>query len=229
MHSNFDSGFLRTHENLLSLVKNNDFVLSQFADVDATVMLSDLMWRHYFVYWSAGFAAHNTKSNFKGLAECGVCDGLTSYYAMNAVSASSTDWGAYLYDAWDGMREDLLLESEKKNKGEYEYLNVETTKSNLESFGDHVRFNKGYIPESFKSVENPDTLVWLHIDLNSAEPTIAALDFFWPRLVSGSLILFDDYSWVGYEDTRNLVLAWLKDKQAVLLPLPTGQAIIFKD
>lgn len=75
------------------------------------------------------------------------------------------------------MRGDLLLDSEKGNQGEYAYLNVDVTRANLAMFGERVRFNKGYIPESFAGSENPEAIVWMHIDLNSATPTIAALDF----------------------------------------------------
>ena len=174
------------------------------------------------------FAGKNARPGTNNFVECGVCDGLTSFFALSAGSRSGDDWGAFLYDAWEAMRGDLLLESEKVNQGAYSYLNFDVTRANLASFGRRVRFNKGNIPESFAVSENPDAIVWMHIDLNSANPTIAALDYFWPRMASGGVILFDDYSWPGYEDTRNLILAWVEDKDGTLLPLPTGQALYLK-
>lgn len=220
--------FNTAYNKLLGLVRSNTFKLTQFKPEDRVEMLESLMWRHYIVFWSASFAAKNASAGTNNFVECGVCDGLTSFFALSAASQGGGEWGAYLYDAWEAMRGDLLLESEKSNQGEYSYLDVDVTRENLASFGTHVRFNKGYIPESFAVSENPESIVWMHIDLNSATPTIAALDYFWPRMASGGVILFDDFSWPGYEDTRSLILEWLKDKEGTLLPLPTGQALIFK-
>lgn len=220
--------FNLTHNKLLKLVQTRHFDLTQYKGENLAKVLETLMWRHYVVFWSASFAGKNARNGTKNFVECGVCDGLTSFFALSAASQGSGEWGAYLYDAWEAMRGDLLLESEKANQGEYAYLNVDVTRANLASFGNHVRFNKGYIPESFAVSENPEAIVWMHIDLNSATPTIAALDYFWPRMSSGGVILFDDYAWPGYEDTRNMILAWIKDKDGTLLPLPTGQALIFK-
>jgi O-methyltransferase len=223
-----EQAFNEVSSKLLGLVQDDSFMLTQFKLSDRTRMLESLLWRHYMVFWSASFAAKNAPNGANNFVECGVCDGLTAFFALSAAAQSDNEWGAYLYDAWEVMRGDLLLESEKVNQGEYSYLDVNVTRVNLASFGNHVRFNKGYIPESFAVSENPEAIIWMHIDLNSATPTIAALNYFWPRMVSRGVILFDDYAWPGYEDTRNLILAWLKDKDGMLLPLPTGQALIFK-
>ena len=220
--------FNETYDRLTGLVRNDAFKLTMFKPEVRMEMLGSLMWRHYIVFWSASFAAKNTHTKHKSLVECGVCDGLASYFALSAVLRNGGEWGAYLYDAWEAMRGDLLLDSEKSMQGQYSYLNVDVTRANLSSFGNRVRFNKGYIPESFDVSENPQEIVWMHIDVNSATPTVAALDYFWPRMASGGVVLLDDYSWPGYEDTRNYVLAWLNEKGGMLLPLPTGQAMIFK-
>jgi hypothetical protein len=213
---------------LVDLITNHKFSLSQFKDLNKLEMLESLRWRHYIVYWSSHYAIVNTRVATKNLVECGVCDGLTSFFAMSAASNQTKNWAVYLYDAWAEMKENLLLASEKKNKMSYDYLDVELTKKNLEPFQSHITFNKGFIPESFAVSQNPDSIVWLHIDLNSATPTLAALDFFWDKLASGGVILFDDYNWIGYEDTKKVILDWLSTRAGTLLPLPTGQAIIFK-
>jgi hypothetical protein len=222
-------GYAHSHKRIVDLVTNKKFSLSQIKGGDEIEVLESLRWRHYMVYWSAHYAIHNTQAALKNLVECGVCDGLTSYYAMCAVSNQTKNWAAYLYDAWAKMKDDLLLPSEKKNNMSYDYLDVELTKNNLEQFQSHVVFNKGFIPESFSVSNNPDSIVWLHIDLNSSIPTVAALDFFWDRLERGGVILFDDYNWIGYEDTKRVILDWLSTRPGTLLPLPTGQAIIFKE
>ncbi len=219
---------------LKTLVKNKGFVLSQFPEmfpnVDQMRFLDELNWRHYIVFWSSTYAIKNTKSEQKNLVECGVCDGLTSYYAISAVKSLNKACKAYLYDAWDVMKENSLLESEKDSAGQYAYLDVKITEKNLGMFdSDTLFFNKGYIPDSFKVAKNPKSLVWLHIDLNASSPTLDALNFFWGKLENGGIVLFDDYALPGYQDTQRLIEEWVITKNGTVLHLPTGQAMIIKD
>ena len=197
--------------------------------MDALDILDQLTWRHYIVYWSSVYAIHNTKSAEKIFVECGVCDGLSTYYALTAAVNNNKYYRAYLYDSWGAMRGADLLESEKKSAGSYAYLSMDNTKNNLKIFeNDAIVFNRGYIPEVFQVAQNPDSLVWLHIDLNSATPTAHALAYFWDKLESGGLILFDDYAHPGYQDTQEVVEKWSADRNGMLFHLPTGQALFIK-
>lgn len=191
--------------------------------------LDGLTWRHYFVYWSAVHSIWNTKIKNKNFAEFGVCDGLTAFYAISAAKRSCLPFGIHLYDAWEGMKNELLLDSEKSSVGSYAYLNSDNTKNNL-SYLDvkQLVFHKGFIPEVFNVAKNPENLVWAHIDLNSAMPTLSTLERFWDLLEVGGLVLLDDFAWPGYEDTQLEVEKWSIDKKCNILHLPTGQAVIFK-
>ena len=56
-------------------------------------------------------------------------------------------------------------------------------------------FNKLFLSDYFQ--KPPESIIYLHIDLNSSELTLAALDFFFPKLVHGGIIIFDDYGWIS--------------------------------
>ncbi len=214
---------------LKRLVADKKIILTQFKPQNVIAELEGLTWRHYLVYWSAQYAIDNTKCENKIFAEFGVCDGLTVFFAISAAMKSQVQFEAYLYDAWEGMKDELLLDSERSSSGSYSYLNMDNTKKNLNCLGvQHLIFNKGYIPDVFDSARNPERLVWMHIDLNSAIPTISALNKFWDILEVGGLVLLDDFAWPGYEDTQSEVEKWASDKYCNILHLPTGQAIIFK-
>lgn len=58
-------------------------------------------------------------------------------------------------------------------------------------------------------------------------PTKAVLEFFFPKLIKGGIILFDDYGWEGYEDTKQIIDEFFSKKSRIVLKLPTGQAIYF--
>lgn len=213
--------FLKVHEALVREVVAGRFRIAQYDKVkDKKALLRGFMWRHYVVFWSARYAQAATGRN---IAECGVCDGLTVYYAM---SAFNKDCKAYLYDSWDAMLEKHLLDTEHKHLGDYDYLNIEDTKKNLAGF--NTEFIKGYIPDSFQGREKPTDVVWLHIDLNASLPTLDSLKYFYDQMPSGAVILFDDYGGQAYTDTKKVVDTFFADKKGVLLPFPTGQAIFFK-
>ena len=143
------------------------------------------MWRHYIVFWAARYAP---LGNF---VECGACDGLTAYFALSARQGA-----AYLYDAWEAMKDEDLRESKKKHAGDYGYLSLEMTRKNLGMFAERVNLIKGFIPQSF--VSTPGNVSLLHIDLNSSAPTTASLKEFYDKILPGGIILFDDYGWRGY-------------------------------
>ena len=168
-------------------------------------------------------------TDYKNLVESGVCDGLTMYFAMSAARGVTESVTAHLYDAWAGMRDDLLEDSEKHLAGEYDYLNVETTKKNLNNAGlNGFCFNEGFIPSLFIEQTGPEDLVWLHIDLNSSAPTWSAMNHFWPRLERGGVILLDDYALSGYEATKRVIDVWIADTKGSLFHFPTGQGLIIK-
>ena len=55
------------------------------------------------------------------LAECGVCDGLTIYFAIKACEISNKAKKAYLYDSWETLADNKL-------RFKYDYLDINVTK-----------------------------------------------------------------------------------------------------
>jgi len=223
-------GFQIIKDELLKKIESNKFYLSQFYNSpeikDAAKHLNELDYRHYVVYYSSLLAFENTQS--RNIVECGVCDGLTIFFAMNKYK-QDVNFKAYLYDSWDEILEkDLTIKEKTKTGGEYKYLNINSTKKNLLDFENNTVFNKGYIPDIFHSSENPTTISWLHIDLNSSMPTYESLNFFYPKIEKNGIILFDDYAQNGYEETREVVENFFVNKNVIFLHLMTGQAMIIK-
>ncbi len=119
--------FARVHTDVVDRVKAGTMKLSQLNDVqDTALRLQELMWRHYVVFWSASYAATATALPSTTLVECGVCDGLTAYFAMRAAQRAGA-YRAFLYDAWEGMKTEYLLTSEQHAAGSYSYLSIENT------------------------------------------------------------------------------------------------------
>jgi hypothetical protein len=220
--------FAKCDEDLAFNVLSRKVILTQFRQDSVNTEVAQLRWRHYIVYWSATVASL-LAGNDKNFVEMGVCDGLTAWYASRARQNSNSDGEFFLYDSWEGMRSELLTESEGKSAGSYSYLNIDNTKKNLELCGpEKFVYIKGFIPESFSQSRHPDQIAWMHIDLNSSIPTLASLDYFWDRTMPGGIVLLDDFAWPGYEDTRLAVERWCENRSLLILQFPTGQAIITK-
>jgi len=213
--------------------KNNDDIKNHFkfnliSGVDQKNMDS-LLWRHWIVSYCVRHAmtfSNDAQCNF---VECGTGDGITAFFALSEISNTKKDFFFHLYDSWKSMRSQELLESELSMVGSHSNLDIKTTKKNLFEFDSNIIYHQGYIPESLNdSPKSPDSLIFLHVDLNSAKPTLNVLEFFFPILEKGGVILFDDYGCEQYSETKNVIDSYFFDKSGMLLKLPTGQAIYFK-
>jgi len=193
--------------------------------------LDELKWRHWIVSTATLHALKFAKSDEYNFVECGVGDGITSFFTMREVinhKLRNVDFSMHLYDAWAAMKKDYLLSSELGSEGKYAELDFELTRNNLSEFKEQIVFHRGYIPTTFdQSPKSPNSIRFLHIDLNATTPTIDALEFFLPKLVPGGIILFDDYGWAPYLDTKQAIDKFFSDKSGILMKLPTAQAIYY--
>lgn len=222
-------GFKNANSSLEMLLDKGDFNLSQFSHLQMqSTVLEPLSWRHYIVYWSALNAAKSTREGTKNLVEVGTCDGLTAYFAMSALTSLNLKFECHMYDAWESMKKDDLLENEKSKAGMYHYLNLGATIRNLKVFSNFTTFNKGYITNSFSEFDNPCDITWLHIDLNAALPTKDSLEYFYERMLPGGIVLFDDYGFHDHGETKKVIDSYFRLRNVSLLQLPTGQAIVIK-
>ena len=83
------------------------------------------------------------------------------------------------------------------------------------------------IPDTLNLV-NADQVSFLHIDLNCAPPEVAAIEFFWDRLVSGAVVLLDDYAYIGFHHQKNAMDRFALSRNISIASLPTGQGLIIK-
>jgi len=130
-----------------------------------------------------------------------------------------TFWGYDLFEHEAGMAHHSMEEH-----GPELYAKVQA------KFADYgnVRLVKGMIPDAF--VDNsPRKIAYLHIDLNEAPAEIAALDHLFDRVVPGGMIILDDYEWAGvYRPQKLSEDPWFDARGYRVMPLPTGQGLVFK-
>jgi hypothetical protein len=59
----------------------------------------------------------------------------------------------------------------------------------------HISYGAGWIPSGFPNDER--RYRFTHVDVDLYHPTKASLEYFWPRLVPGGVLVCDDYNWSG--------------------------------
>lgn len=215
--------FLDTNERLLKKIIDKKFKLTQFDyfDTNYAKILNELKWRHYIIFNACTNLIKNNGNKKKNLIECGVCDGLTFFFISNALKSKNVDFNGFLFDSWSKFSFD-----NKKDIFDYSYLNVDTARNNLIDFKKNLSFIEGNIPETFKNYKNPEKIDLIHIDLNSSEATLNTLNFFYEKVNSGGIIIFDDYARIVSE--KEVIDKFFFDKEGNFVSFPTGQLIFIK-
>ncbi len=183
----------------------------------------DIQWRAYVACW----AADKAKSLPGDFVECGVNRGGLSRTVMHYVNFDGLDKTFYLLDTFEGLSEKYISEREKVRgirPGGYE----ECYSAVRETFkGFDVRIIKGTVPDTLSQVTT-DEVCYLSIDMNCVEPEIAAAEFFWDKLVSGAVVVLDDYGWTQHYEQKVAFDEFASIKGVRVLAMPTGQGLIFK-
>jgi len=86
---------------------------------------------------------------------------------------------------------------------------------------------QGRIPDVFETIIC-ESVAFVHVDLNCAAPEKAALEFFWPLLSRGGVVLLDDYAYFGCSSQTAAIDAFAAHVGAQVLSLPTGQGLMVK-
>ena len=101
-----NSNFNNIHDYLIGLIKSRKFILTQFEieNADYEKILNELKWRSYVIYNSIIQVVTFSNNKKINVVECGVCDGLTAFYAMNALKFKNKDFKFFLYDSWSQFK-----------------------------------------------------------------------------------------------------------------------------
>jgi len=133
----------------------------------------------------------------------------------------------YLFDTFEGFSE-KDIDVEKQNQfSEYDkgYLNITSEELVLKKLPhpENVIVRKGYFPETTEGIE--DTFCFANLDFDLYKPTLAGLEYFYPRMRGGGAILIHDYFNDGYKGVKQAVQDFAKTLDHPLKLLPIGDRI----
>lgn len=181
-------------------------------------------WRAYVICW----AASQVKKLEGDFVECGVAKGFLSRIAMEYIDFGNLPKIFYLLDTFKGLQEKYLTEKERETKNfGWDYgISYKQVMNTFKSFK-NVRIIKGPVPDTLPQVASLK-IAYLSIDMNCVIPEIAAAEYFWNKLVSGGVIILDDYGHSGHEEQKYAFDDFARRKGIQILCLPTGQGLIIK-
>ncbi len=142
------------------------------------------------------------------IAECGVYEG-DSAVILNELFP---DRKLYLFDTFNGYDSKDMTDQEYSSWGEYMMIchnrfKVTPTLEALMSrmpWREQVNIIKGHFPDTIlnRSDINNEKFALVNLDMNLYLPMKAGLDFFWPRLSNGGILLVDDIRHRGLPSAR---------------------------
>lgn len=188
---------------------------------------SDIHWRAYIACWAAQRAMH-LKGDF---VECGVSLGLLSRTVVDYVDFGNSGKRFFLFDTYEGIPSEVFTDAEKSNglnKVEFGYQDCYQQVCETFSPFKNVRVIKGKVPRSLYTCDIP-SVAYLSIDMNNAVSEIAAVSFFWDKLVPGAIVVLDDYAYSDqFSEQHDSWDDFARSKGVSILTIPTGQGLIFK-
>lgn len=184
----------------------------------------EIQWRAYVVCWAAEHACRLPGD----MVECGVYRGGLSRTVMDYIGFEGLPKTFYLLDTFRGIPEDQILPEERhlgRGLERYEecYDDVVRTFARYPN----VRIIRGPVPDTLPQV-TAERVCYLSLDMNSAVAEVAALEYFWGRLVPGAIVLLDDYGFRDYAPQKHAMDAFAAEHGVSILSLPTGQGLIVK-
>jgi len=184
-------------------------------------------WRVHVACWAAMHA-----SKLQGdFVECGVNTGMMSLAICKYVDFNRIGKTFWLFDTFCGIPVEQAKDEQEvahvaaHNQGNY-FECYELAKQNFSPYH-NAKLIRGKVPETLSSV-SIERISYLSIDMNLEVPERAAIEYFWPKMVSGGIVLFDDYGFVGYEAQHESADDFASKMGVAVLSLPTGQGILIK-
>lgn len=76
----------------------------------------------------------------------------------------------------------------------------------------NVRILKGFSPAVFSFFDQHSKFSFVHVDVDMYSSVMDACDFFYPRMVNGGIIIYDDYGFTSTPGSRDAIDEFYKDK-----------------
>lgn len=170
----------------------------------------------YTVY---ALAKAQAKKYAGAFAEVGVFKGASA----KLICEVKGDKTLHLFDTFEGLPEAAEQDRNIHRKGQYAH-SLEDVRQYLSAY-DNVEYHKGLFPASAADVPDQQ-YAFVHFDVDLYDGTLACLQYFYPKMVHGGVILSHDYGILA--GVEQAFTEFFADKPEEVIELPTTQCLVFK-
>ena len=158
------------------------------------------------------------------MAEVGVYDGGSA----RIICEAKGERRFFMFDTFEGLPEGVAHEKNMYRKAQYA-SNFDSVSAYVADFP-NVSVHKGYFPESALALDELEfteaRFSFVHFDVDLYQSTLDCLDYFYPRMLPGGVMLSHDYSVL--KSVKQAFTEFLEDKPESVIEMPTTQAMIVK-
>ena len=211
----------------LKLRRLNGLEISQdnvFLDLHAELLASDRVAQTLAERYNLYSLARSVSRLPGALAEAGVYRGGSA----RILCAVKQDDPLYLFDTFEGMPQTNAATDGGFRTGDFADTGFEDVKNYLSRFP-NVHIYKGIFPDSAVGKEPANQQYrFVHLDLDIYESTFKSLEFFYPRVVAGGIIVSHDYSNLTVPGVKKAFTDFFEDKREPVIPLWDTQCVVVK-
>jgi hypothetical protein len=155
-------------------------------------------------------------------AECGVYFGSSSWFICNHFKGSGRMHHGF--DSFEGLSQPAPVDGPYWRRGDL-VAAEDAARRVMQPFS--ARLYPGWIPDRFFEVEGL-SFAFVHIDVDLYTPTRDSMEFFYPRLSPGGIVLCDDYGFATCPGARQAMDEYMAVRPEPVIELPTGQGLVIK-
>lgn len=164
----------------------------------------------------------NKKSG--NLAEVGVFKGGTAKLICESKKSNQL----YLFDTFEGLPKPSNQDTPNKFKeSQFNETSEEEVSNYLKDYH-NITILKGMFPKSIPQYLYEKEFIFVHLDVDLYQSTFDCLEFFYPRMEKGGIIISHDYFHEN-KGVRDAFKEYFKDKPETIIELPESQCLVVKE
>ena len=189
-----------------------------------------------------------SQENIDGdFVEAGVWRGGSSIVARKMIGANRN---FYLFDTYSGMTEPSAKDSRigsrasesilqkwkdsiSENTSSWDFASLEEVKKNFVRYNlldSSIRFIVGDVRKTLVESQLPEKISLLRLDTDFYDSTLIEMQALWPRLVSGGILILDDYGyWDGAKTAVDEYFESIGIRNVLKIPIAGGGRVVLKN
>jgi O-methyltransferase len=128
-----------------------------------------------------------------------------------------------LFDTYEGLPPDSTKDAGVHREQQYA-CSLESVQNYLKGYS-NLEFHKGIFPKSAKGVPEAQ-YAFAHFDVDLYEGTLGCLEYFYPRMIPGGIMLSHDYGLLS--GVEKAFQEFFADKPEGIIEQPTTQCMVIK-